>query len=197
MNKLCKNFIFDIILAALSLGLFVISLPPIDIGEGIVRLLIATLLVAYLALYLYDRIRHSRGTMFVLAVVEFSLVCLLVLLLIFGQLDIVDSEASAFLGIAIWLRGAVCLIGMYITASSAKKNRYKLSEFIGYLFLTTLGVYLYANPFISDYAITWIICILFFLFAAAFAALAVLYSPAREKRRDNVKKDGITTGRNN
>lgn len=184
MKKLYKNFIFDIILAVLALALGIVMLPPFEIGQLALNILLAAALLAYLVIYLFDKVRRARGTIFILLALEFIVICVLILGLFLQQLKVFNvSSVCATLGLVLWLRGAVCLISLYLTASVTRKTKYSLPSFLLYLLLVSVGAFTFAKPFVSDLALTWIICIFFFLVFIAFIFLAFLYSPSKKKKQ--------------
>ena len=180
MKKIYKNFVFDIVVAVLALALGVVMLPPFGIGQQALNVLMAITLAAYLALYTFDKIRRSKGTTLVLTLVEFCIIALIALALVIQQfLPIRISGVCRIIGVVMWLRGVFSSLGMYIIATNAKRQKYGIIKFLLCVLLSTVGVYLFAAPIVSDLVLTWIICIIFFLCALAFGALAILFSPSR------------------
>lgn len=184
MGKLYKNFVFDIIAAAVCLSLGIVMLPPIGIGGYIVRILLALVLAAYLALFLFDKIRKTRGTAFILSIIEFVVVLLLILDLILEQFNVFTlSGVCHTLGLVLALRGIMSSITMYISAYYSKKKRKNLPIFLLSLFFIALGVFLFAKPILSDLVINWVLCSLFFLCFLIYGALALLFAPDRKTKK--------------
>ena len=176
-----KNFIFDIVISALALALGIVMIPPFGIGEHILNLLLAIGLAAYLVIHLFGKLTRSRGTTFILTLIEFSVVCIVIVGLIFQQFRLFDIVGVCrTLGFVLWLRGTVSIIVMYITLGTVKSGRYNLPKFLLYLFLITSGVYLFANPLISDLIFNWIICVVMMVVGLVFAFLAYLYAPSKK-----------------
>ena len=183
MKKLYKNFVFDIVLAVIALALAIVMLPPFEIGQLALNVLLAATLLAYLVIYLFDKVRRARGTIFILLALEFLVICVLILGLFLQQLKLFNvSSVCATLGLVLWLRGIVATVSLYLTSSATKKTKNTLPSFLLYLLLVSVGAYTFANPFISDLALTWIVCVFFFLAAVVFGALAFLYSPSKKKK---------------
>ena len=181
MSKLYKNFIFDIVAAVITLALAIIMLPPIGLGLKALNILLALGLVVYMVVYLFDRLRKTKGTLFVLAAVEMALVGVIAVCLALQQFHVFNiSGICSTIGVVIWLRSVVSLVGMYLTSPNAK-TKYSLPVFSIYLALLSFGMFLYARPFISDLVIAWILSVLLFMVMLVFIGLALLYAPARKK----------------
>ena len=184
MGKLYRNFLFDIIAAVICLTMGIVMLPPIGIGGYIVRVLLALVLLAYLVLYLVDKIKKSRGTVFILGVVEFVLVSLIILDLFLEQFKILNiSGICHTVGLVLALRGVMSALAMYITAYNTKRKKKNLPLFLVSLLLIGAGVFLFANPILSDKVINWVLCVLFFLCFVIYSALALLFAPERKSKK--------------
>lgn len=182
MKNLHKNFVFDLIVAVLALALAIVMLPPIGIGQQALNILLAVALVLYLALYLFERMVHARGTIFVLTLVEFSVIALIALGLILQQFKVFQiSGVCRTLGLVIWLRGVIGLVRGYLVGTPRQRRRFSMLLFFGYIALVTLGTYCFAAPFISDVTLNWIFCIGFFLLFALFLVFALLVLPSKKK----------------
>ncbi len=182
MKRLIKNFVFDIILAVLSLALAIVMLPPFGISAKVLNVLLAIALVFYLLLYLLDKVVHARGNLLILLIVEFSVISLIAIGLLFQQFGIFNiSGVCRILGVVLWLRGAVSLIRAYFVVGTGAKKKYSLLIHMGYILLLSFGAYIFASPFISDLALCWIFSVAFFVTALVFTVLAVLSSPAKKK----------------
>ena len=183
MKKIYRNYVFDIIMAVVALVMGILMLPPIGIGGQVLNILLALILVVYLAIYLFDKVRRARGTSFILILIEFSVVSLIAVGLILQQFHVFGDAnvVCPTIGIVMWLRGVVVIISMYVTAATVKKNRYNLPEFVLCIFLASAGVFLFARPITSDLVITWIICVFFLICFISFGALALLFAPIGKK----------------
>ena len=180
-KKLYKNFVFDIFIGIIALALAIVMLPPFNIGQTLLNILRAATLLAYIVIYLFDRARRTKGMLFILSLSELIIVAVMALGLVLRQFRIFEiSSVCGTVGIVLWLRGIIALVSMYITAQSSK-TKYSLPLFSLYLFVTSLGMFLYARPFVSDLVLTWLICIFFFASALVFGALSLLYAPSKKK----------------
>ncbi len=175
-----KNYIFDIVISILALVLGIVMLPPFGIGQFLLNLLLAISLAAYLVIHLFGKLQRTKGTTFILTLIEFSVVCIIIVGLIFQQFRVFELVGVCrTLGVVLWLRGIVSITVMYINLGTLKSARYNLPKFILYLCLITVGVYLFANPLITDLVFNWLLCIIMILTAVIFAFLAFIYSPGR------------------
>ena len=181
MKRIYTSFVFDVIMATIFLALGIVMLPPLNIGPKVLNILFAVLLVTYLVSFLYDKIKRTRGTVLILAAVEFIIVSIVAIEQILQQFSIFNlSGACATFGFIIALRGVFSVIEMYILSATSKRVKYNLPAFLVYLFLVCLGVFLLAKPFISDLIVNWIICGIFFLLTLIFTGFAFLYAPTKK-----------------
>lgn len=184
MPKLYKNALFDLIVALVALALGVVMLPVFEISSVCIDILLALALVAYLLLFLLDKLRTTRGTVFALTVIEFAVLALMVILLIIQQFSAAHiASVCQAVGIVLWLRGIVMTATLYISALYTKKPRTNLTELAISLLLVTLGAVLFAGNFITDLFLEWLICIALFITALVFAALAFLFHHPKENTK--------------
>ena len=182
MRKLYRNFTFDLTISLVALALGIIMLPPFGIGVFLLNLLLAASIVVYFLVYLWDKLRVTRGSIFLLTVLECIVYLFVIIDLILAQFEVFDAlTVCRALGIVLWARGTSSAIGMYINVASQSKKKVSLPGFLFRLFLICSGTYLFANPMLKDSVLNWSICILFFLSAIAFGGLAILFAPTKRK----------------
>ena len=182
MRRLYRNFTFDLTIALTALVLGIIMLPPFGIGTYLLNLLTAATIVVYFLVYLWDKLRCTKGAIFLLTVLECAVYLFVIIDLILEQFRLFDAlNVCRAVGIVFWARGTASAIGMYINAASSSRAKHSLPGFLSRIFMICVGVYLFANPLITDVILNWTICILFFLSARAFGGLALLYSPVKKK----------------
>ena len=70
MKKLYRNFIFDLTIALAALVLGIVMLPPFGIGIYALNVLLAATIVVYFLVYLWDKLRRTKGAIFLLTVTE-------------------------------------------------------------------------------------------------------------------------------
>jgi hypothetical protein len=182
MKKLYRNFTFDLTIAMTALVLGIVMLPPFGIGIYMLNILLAASIVVYFLVYLWDKLRVTRGSIFLLTALECVVYLFVIIDLILEQFRLYDAlNVCRALGIILWTRGTVSAIGMYINAISQNRRKNNLPGFLFRIFLICVGMYLLANPLINDRFLNWAICILFYLSALAFGGLALLFSPTKKK----------------
>ena len=182
MSKLYKSFVFDLVMAILCLALGIIMLPPFGIGEQILRILVALLLVAYLILFLFDKIKAARGSVFVLGVIEFIIVSLMVVDLLLEQFTAFHlSGVCHTVGIVLALRGVILALTLYLGAYYTKRKQKNIFYFATSLVFIGGGVFLFAKPVLSDLVINWAACCVLFLCFIIYGGLSLLFSPERKK----------------
>ena len=184
MRGLYKSFIFDIAVALVALALGVVMLPVFGISAVFIDILLAAALTAYLLLFLLDKLRHTRGTVFALTVVEFSLLSLLALALLIQQFGAASFiSVCQVVGVVLWLRGVVMTATLYISALAVKKPRRSLSALALSVIMITVGVWMIASSLLTDLVLEWVMCILLFITAFCFGALAFLFYLPRDKSK--------------
>lgn len=180
MERIYKNFWFDLICAVVALLLGVVMLPVFGIVTIVLNALLAATLVGYLVVFMIDKLRRTRGLIFVLAVIEFIVMVLIIAELLVEQFNPLRTAGICqTIGLVLWLRGVVMVIGMYSAALSVRKPQDKMSRFIIGVVLISGGMYLFTNPIIPNAVMEWVLCISLFLFALIFAGLAYLFSPTK------------------
>ncbi len=191
MRGLYKNFVFDIVISVLCLALGIIMLPVFNISTHFIDIMLAIALVAYLVLFLFDVLRRAKGTVFILTIVEFVVIAMLAVGLLFQQFSVIAriSSVCSTVGLVMWLRGVVMAIGIYLHALGEKKPRLELARFITAIILISIGAYLFASTIFTDEVIEWVLCIALFVCCLIFGALAYLFSPIKkgEKKEDEKK----------
>ena len=181
MKKLYRNFIFDLTIAIAALVLGIVMLPPFGIGVYALNTLLAATIVVYFLVYLWDKLKRTKGAIFVLTVIECIVYFFIVADLIMQQFHVFEAiSVCRALGLVLWVRGTISAIGMYITALSTSRKKSSLPSFLLRLFLISIGMYLLAHPLFTNLVLNWAMCIFFYLCALAFGGLALLFSPSKK-----------------
>ena len=184
MKGLYKKFSFDLIAAIVALALGVVMLPVFGIVERFVDILLAAALVAYLVLFLLDKLKHTRGTVFGLTAIEFAVLSVLAIGLIIQQFSPMSiSSVCQVIGIVLWLRGSVMTAKLYIYALSVKKPRRELPWLGVAILMISVGVWLIVSPIFSDVVCEWVICIALFITSLVFFWLAFLFYHPKAKQK--------------
>lgn len=183
MLTLYKNYIFDIVVAIIALALSIVMLPVFGISEIFIDIMLALALGVYLVFFLFDKLRHSKGTVFILTIIEFIVIVIVAFGLVFQQFGIIIrfSAVCQTVGLVIWMRGVVMALSLYLASLSAKKPTRSLVKFIIGIVLISLGAALITSTFIPDEVIEWVICVALFVAALVFGALAFLFSPLKHE----------------
>ena len=166
MKKLLQNNVLCVIVGSISVLAAIIFAPIWNWwtncpwgtwGTQIIDILVATLIVLYLALFLFKKIkRATKQAIKVLTIVEFALLALIALGCIFRQFNIIQvNEASQIFALALWTRGTVELFRAYYYRSDTKEV-YPVWYLGVSIAMVTLGTYFFAKPLIKDIAVLWI-----------------------------------------
>ena len=184
MKKLYKNFVFDLTIAIAALVLGIVMLPPFGIGIYALNILFAATLVVYFFVYLWDKLKRTKGSIFLLTFIECAVYFCIIVDLIFQQFRVFQAlSVCRALGLVFWVRGTSSAIGMYINALSSKHKRSHLPSFLLRLLFISFGVFMFANPLINDNVLNWSMCILFYISALAFGGLALLFAPHKKNKK--------------
>ena len=182
MKKLYRNFIFDLTIAITALVLGIVMLPPFGIGVYALNVLLAATIVVYFLVYLLDKLKRTKGAIFLLTVTECVVYFFVIIDLVLQQFRLFDAlSVCRALGLVLWVRGTVSAIGMYIIALSLSRKKSTLPSFLSRILMISIGAYLFAHPLFTDNMLNWAMCILFFISALAFGGLALLFSPSKKQ----------------
>ena len=186
MKQLYKNFMFDLVIAITSLVLGIVMLPPFGIGIYVLNILLAGTIIVYFLVYLLDKLKRTKGAIFLLTVTECVVYFFIIIDLILEQFRVYDAlSVCRALGLILWVRGTVSAIGMYISITSSKRRNTTLPGFLLRIMLISFGMLLLAHPMINDRILNWAMCILFYLSALTFGGLALLFSPTRDREPED------------
>lgn len=182
MKKLYRNFVFDLTIAIISLVLGVIMLPAFGIGIYALNIMLASAIAVYFLVYLWDKLKRTKGAIFLLTVTECVVYAFVIIDLLMQQFHVIDAlSVCRALGLVLWVRGTVSAIGMYINATTTSRRPATLPSFLFRICLISGGMLLLAHPLFTDKVLNWITCIVCYLSALAFGGLALLFSPAKKK----------------
>ena len=185
MKQLYKNFVFDLVMAISALVLGIVMLPPFGIGIYVLNILLAGTIVVYFLVYLLDKLKRTKGAIFLLTVAESVVYFFIIVDLILEQFRVYDAlSVCRTLGLIFWVRGTVSAIGMYLNITSSKRKNTTLLGFLLRILMISFGMLLLAHPMLNDKLLNWAMCILFYLSALAFGGLALLFSPVKNKSED-------------
>ena len=192
MKKLLKNSVICIILGSIFLLASILFAPIWDFwdkcpwktwGHDIVNLLVATLIILYLALFLAKKIKApAKRVIKVLTIVEFALLALIALGCIFSQFKIINvSGACQIFSLALWIRGVVELFRAYYYRAESKEV-YPVWYLGLSIVMVTFGAYCFAKPFIQDIVILWIFVISLLLAGSLLLVLGIVQIKNKKKK---------------
>lgn len=191
MKRFNYDWLVYLILSVLCIAAGVVMLPQVtNLGIKILDIILAICLVAYCCVYLLPKIKHSRGTIQILTIVEFVVICLVALGLILMQFKVFQIDGVIrIIGLVIWLRSVVELFRAYYYRGKDSSYKYPVWLLIIYLVLITFGTYIFASPFISDEKLVLILAIALFVLAVLLIVLGIIYLPkSSHKSKKSSKK---------
>ena len=179
---------FIVSVLAIALGI-VLIVKDYEIGLKIVNIAIAIILIAYMLLFLLPILKHKRGTVQILVIVEFVLVGLISLGLILQQFKVFNIVgACKIIGVVIWLRCVVELFRAYFYRGKDSSYKYAVWYFCLILALFSLGVYMFAKPFFTDAQVVLTLSICCFIASAVLIVLGIICLPKDNKKVKYNKK---------
>ena len=152
-------------------------------GSKIINILLAVAILYYVILYLFKKVRSSRGAVQILTAVEIVLLSLIALGCVLSQFRVINvSDPCQILGLALWLRGVIELVRAYYYRGSSSTIKYSLLQLAIAIAMVSFGVYLFARPFISRVAIQWILVCALLIFAVFTLLYGISAKPNKKKK---------------
>ncbi len=186
-----KNWLVFLIVGILAVGFGVVVIPQVtDLGSTILDLVIAILLIAYLALYLFGKVTtSSKGPIKILTIVEFAVISIIALGLILSQFKVITiSGAFEILGFVIWFRGITEALRGYYYRGNGKP--YTVGLFFLNLLLISGGVYLMLKPPLSQDQLILILAAVLILTGVTFIVLSLINkAPSKKKSKPKKQKE--------
>lgn len=162
--------------------------PWKDLGLQMVSYAMAALILIYLFGYLIKKVVSSSGTVQVLTILEFTLLTLIALGLVFSQLQVLNipDSPSIILGIALYTRGVIEVLRSYYQ-NKHSTHLYPVGLLILAIVLITLGVFLICTNLVTKLNV--LIALIVVLFALGIAAIVygVLAKPAKKVKQTKKK----------
>ena len=184
-----KNFWAEILLGAVCILAAIIFAPVWqntgvffkDWGRKIIDIIIAAIIVAYLAGYLWKKMMVTTGIIKVLTIVEFCVLSIIALGCIFTQFKVIPVQgACKIFGLVLWSRGVVELFRAYYF-SRITNYRYSPIWLVVAIAMVTFGTYCFAKPFIQDEAILWLFVTALLVFGILFVIIGCMQKPVKAK----------------
>lgn len=151
-------------------------------GTELVMLFMAVVIAIYLFMFLIRKINYSAGVIQVLTIIEFVLLSLIALGLVFSQFNIlsIPQEPSVILGIALYARGTIEIFRAYYYQRTSKTTYPTWWLVIAILFVT-FGVYLMVKPLVQLTYIVWALAVSVMVIGIFLIVIGVLANPKVKK----------------
>lgn len=156
--------------------------PWKDLGSQIVSYAMAALILIYLFGFLIKKISKSSGTIQVLTIIEFTLLALIALGLIFSQLNIlsIPDSPSIILGIALYCRGVIEVFRAYFHQKDSKYH-YSPGLLVVAILFITFGVFLMCTNIVSKQTVLFVLVFVLFVLSVLSLAYGIAAKPDRKK----------------
>ena len=151
-------------------------------GTDLVMLFMALVIGLYLFMFLIKKINRYRGVVQVLTIIEFVLLALIALGLVFSQFNIlaIPKQPSVILGLALYCRGVIEIFRAYYYHHSMK-TIYPVWWLVVAILFVTFGVYLMIKPLVQLTLIVWLLAISVIVIGIFLIAYGVLANPKAKK----------------
>ena len=156
--------------------------PWKDWGSITVSFAIAVLLCIYLFGYLIKKLIKSKGTIKILTIIEFVLLLLIAVGLVFSKfkvLNIPDSP-SIILGIAFYCRGVIEIFRAYYYQKSSNYN-YSVGWLVIAILMVTLGVFLICTNVVTELMVLITLVAVLFVLGIVSIICGVASKPSKKK----------------
>ena len=151
-------------------------------GTDLVMLFMAIVIGLYLFMFLIKKINRYRGVVQVLTIIEFVLLALIALGLVFSQFNIlaIPKQPSVILGLALYCRGVIEIFRAYYYHHSMK-TIYPVWWLVVAILFVTFGVYLMVKPLVQLTLIVWLLAISVIVIGIFLITYGALANPKAEK----------------
>lgn len=151
-------------------------------GTDLVMLFMAIVIGLYLFMFLIKKINRYRGVVQVLTIIEFVLLALIALGLVFSQFNIlaIPKQPSVILGLALYCRGVIEIFRAYYYHHSMK-TIYPVWWLVVAILFVTFGVYLMVKPLVQLTLIVWLLAISVIVIGIFLITYGALANPKAKK----------------
>lgn len=151
-------------------------------GTDLVMLFMALVIGLYLFMFLIKKINRYRGVVQVLTIIEFVLLTLIALGLVFSQFNIlaIPKQPSVILGLALYCRGVIEIFRAYYYHHSMK-TIYPVWWLVVAILFVTFGVYLMVKPLVQLTLIVWLLAISVIVIGIFLITYGALANPKAKK----------------
>lgn len=159
-----------------------------DFGNKFIYMIIFFLLLLYLFGYLLNHtIKNKNKNVFVLNVVEFTLISVFTIMCLVNQFTGFMSNfitISKSVGLILYIHGFLNLFAKYLIHDHAGKEfAVKVVLFLLDIVLVSLGVYFLTNEVFKQNSFLWAVAIILFIVAISACVLGVLTTPKKSKKK--------------
>ena len=133
-------------------------------------------------MFLIKKINRYRGVVQVLTIIEFVLLALIALGLVFSQFNIlaIPKQPSVILGLALYCRGVIEIFRAYYYHHSMK-TIYPVWWLVVAILFVTFGVYLMVKPLVQLTLIVWLLAISVIVIGIFLITYGALANPKAKK----------------
>ena len=145
-------------------------------GTDLVMLFMALVIGLYLFMFLIKKINRYRGVVQVLTIIEFVLLALIALGLVFSQFNIlaIPKQPSVILGLALYCRGVIEIFRAYY-------YHHSVWWLVVAILFVTFGVYLMVKPLVQLTLIVWLLAISVIVIGIFLITYGALANPKAKK----------------
>lgn len=163
--------------------------PWKDLGLNFISYAMAALLLIYLFGFLIKKINKSKGTIQVLTILEFTLLLLIALGLVFSQLKILNipDEPSKILGIALYIRGVIEIFRAYYYKTK-ETDTYPVWWLVVAIMFVTFGAYFIFRGGITKIMLLWVLVGALVVSGIALISYGVMCKPEKKLPKKEDKK---------
>lgn len=165
--------------------------PWKDWGFQVVSYGLAALILIYLFGYLIKKVSKSSGTIQILTILEFILLTLIAVGLVFSQFKILNipDSPSFILGIALYCRGVIEIFRAYYHQKDSKYN-YSIALLIAAILFVTFGVFLMCTNLVTKLMVLIILVLVLFVLGVIALSYGIAAKPEvkKEAKKEKTKK---------
>ena len=165
--------------------------PWKDLGNNLVSYAMAALILIYLFGYLIKKVASSRGTIQILTILEFTLLGLIALGLVFSQFNIlsIPDSPSVILGIALYTRGVIEVFRAYYYSKDSSYN-YSVGLVVLAILFITFGVFMMCTNVVSKPTVLIVLVLALVVLGIAALVYGIVSKPTPKKaKKDESKND--------
>ena len=155
--------------------------PWKDYGIKFISYAMAAMILIYLFGFLAKKIKRSKGTIQVLTILEFTLMLLIAVGLVFSGLKLLNipDEPSKILGIALYIRGVTEIFRAYYYKRE-DSNNYPVWWLVVAIMFVTFGSYFIFKGGITKEMLLWVLTGALFVFGVISLSYGISVKPEKK-----------------